>query len=916
MPAALLPHLHCLLDLQPGAPDAVAGEILAGAASLTRNSLSWGDDGRQIAPADVLHTEQIDGVPAIFLGRRTRNLLDRAFAPFVDVPPDWQQGVVILEHAGLSFGSGSLRLDASAQPVTLTLPPVTRNPEDDVPLGGTAQVGVLYQFSAYLRGTGTVTLHLHNQRGSEENTVTLALTDAWQRPCVAIPHLSFAERVIVATITLEGGVAWLDGLLLEPYIASNRTSHRALGFAAPGCWTPGGEARDRDCLAVPIQPGAIPPSGMIDFWFRPTWGALHCAHTFFQMSHWYFTLELRGAGPILFAGQRPCEWQYYWEWGNGQGYDANTWHHYAAVWHAEGGVTLYLDGQARTHAEQVPAHALNPDWLGETLVIGGTLDGTMELDSNVPGELDAYLASWRLHAGNANADDVLLAMESTDPRPRRHALPSRQTFLINEQRYLIELSKEFCWFPCAFSKMDDRLIARTSRGDDGGIASFRNHYLRRGVPFFKESHDQGVTWQPSEITAIDKAYALQDGSVALMPYSAQGNPPTCEILRRLPDGSTETITATIDTSAIVDGPPVSLGLALHTFMQLRDSSFRIFAYLGVPGERGASVAVLRSDDLRHWQAIARPYRADAHSSTYEEPGAAELADGRLIVLMRTGGWNEKLAKGYSDDGGYTWTPVMASGLHGISPTLSVLENGTLLVSTGRPGIVLALSHDHGETFDTCFCAEDDRIHEFSSQFGWYGYSSMNNGLVIDNTEKIYLTYDMVTERLPGDGTNYHACYVRPFTTRQFPTYAEEIAATLAPDALALRHSGDWRIVPGVLAISGETGATITGSFDGAGLVAQLETSTHAGTALLQIDDGEPRRILLYCPYRKIQRFLLADGLPTGKHTFRLTLELGCDPQHKFANPEMAVLGGQQTIHLAGTDAHRRLAVYGFEVLRG
>ncbi len=704
--------------------------------------------------------------------------------------------------------------------------------------------------------------------------------------------------------------------MLEPYVAADRTAYRALPFPTPGMWVPGGELRERDRFVLPIRQRRHPSSGMIDCWFRPTWEARHCAHTFFQMCHWYFTCELRGSGIILFAGQRPCEWHYYWEWATGQGFAADSWHHLAAVWCEDGAVTLYLDGQARAHAAQVPAHALDPACVGDTLVIGGTLDGTMELDSNVPGELDGYLASWRLQAGKADATDVLLAMESTDPRPRSQAAPAKHTFLVGSERHLIERSKEFCWFPCAFSKMGDRLIARTARGDDGGILGFRIHYQRRGVPFYKESHDGGVSWQASDFPQVDKAYTLADGRIALMPYSAQGNPPACEILVQLPDGRRESITATMDLSPVLPGAP-SLGLALHTFMQLRDESFRILAYLQAPGESGCSVMVLHSVDLRHWQAIARPYVPGMNAASYEEPGATQLPDGRLVVLMRTGGWNEMLAAGYSDDGGYSWSPPRASGLHGISPTLAALADGTLLVATGRPGIILAASRDRGVTFATCFCAEDDRIHEFSNQFGWYGYSSMNNGLVVDPARgTAYLTYDMLTERLPGDGTNYHACYCRPFHLRHFEEYAATVTEYLAPDAPALAHHGAWSIVPGVLAVTGETGATMTGTFDGTGLVGLFDTSTHAGAVLVRIDDGPTARLPLYLPYRKVQRRLLADGLPNGRHRFRLTLELGIDPQHKFANPEMAVLGGLQTIHLAGVDAGRRLGVYGFEVLQG
>lgn len=73
---------------------------------------------------------------------------------------------------------------------------------------------------------------------------------------------------------------------------------------------------------------------------------------------------------------------------------------------------------------------------------------------------------------------------------------------------------------------------------------------------------------------------------------------------------------------------------------------------------------------------------------------------------------------------------------------------------------------------------------------------------------------------------------------------------------------------------------------------------------------------LYPPNRRVQRILLAQGLAPGRHTFRLSLEQGSDPEHRFANPEMPMLGGMQTIHLAGTTPARRLAVYGLEAPTG
>jgi hypothetical protein len=38
-------------------------------------------------------------------------------------------------------------------------------------------------------------------------------------------------------------------------------------------------------------------------------------------------------------------------------------------------------------------------------------------------------------------------------------------------------------------------------------------------------------------------------------------------------------------------------------------------------------------------------------------------------------------------------------------------------------------------------------------------------------------------------------------------------------------------------------------------------------------------------------------------------------RRRFASPGLPAFGGLQTVHLAGVDAGRHLAVYGFEALR-
>jgi aryl-alcohol dehydrogenase-like predicted oxidoreductase len=63
--------------------------------------------------------------------------------------------------------------------------------------------------------------------------------------------------VLAATITIDRGAAFLDGLLLEPYVVTHRSAGRAALVPAPGSWVPGSQRRDRDRLVLPVAEGAL-----------------------------------------------------------------------------------------------------------------------------------------------------------------------------------------------------------------------------------------------------------------------------------------------------------------------------------------------------------------------------------------------------------------------------------------------------------------------------------------------------------------------------------------------------------------------------------------------------------------------------------------------------------------------------------
>jgi hypothetical protein len=531
----------------------------------------------------------------------------------------------------------------------------------------------------------------------------------------------------------------------------------------------------------------------------------------------------------------------------------------------------------------------------------------MSLDPNVPGELDAHLASFRLHAGEFDSAAVLATKEASDPRQPERSFPPEAVFLNSEDRHLIARAKDHCWFVHNLAGTHDHLYTSISRREDHHPAP----NLRQatwGESSVMESRDGGQTWQPGDARHKCEPGILPDGRQLHIQYPLDGDPPRMTLVVEAADGTAEEIEATFDVSELRDWLP-DTALCVHKVLQLQDGDYLLFA------SGASSVLVFRSPDLRQWRAIARPYQPNGVQDRFNETSAVQLPNGRIVILMRTGGWNMMLAKGISDDGGFTWSPPLRSGLRGIQPRMRLLQDGSILLVTGRPGIIMAISSDGGETFSTIACAEDDRIHEFSNEFGWYGYSCMNNGVTVDESAgKAFISYDLLDERAEADGTLLNACFVRPYDLVRIDDYELAVAKSIRPGDGTLRFEGHWTTVADRVSLTNLTGAALTGTFEGTGLVALFETSTHAGTARIKIDSGEEKAIPLYLPYCKVQRVLLARGLAPGKHTFRIALEQGQDPEHKFANPEMPLLGGEQTFHMAGTTPERRLAVYGFEIL--
>ena len=77
-----------------------------------------------------------------------------------------------------------------------------------------------------------------------------------------------------------------------------------------------------------------------------------------------------------------------------------------------------------------------------------------------------------------------------------------------------------------------------------------------------------------------------------------------------------------------------------------------------------------------------------------ESAMIQLADGDLMAVFRVGSGKQwTLRRAYSHDAGHSWSKAEPIPPYSVEPSLLRIKNGTLALSTGRPGIRLWLSTD-------------------------------------------------------------------------------------------------------------------------------------------------------------------------------------------------------------------------------
>jgi hypothetical protein len=180
---------------------------------------------------------------------------------------------------------------------------------------------------------------------------------------------------------------------------------------------------------------------------------------------------------------------------------------------------------------------------------------------------------------------------------------------------------------------------------------------------------------------------------------------------------------------------------LTNFHSLDDGTLLAFIYLiTVPFQPYITICIESRDAGRTWttRSTPGPFRPEYEETNRRkkpvdglcEPAATHLPGGKLITVMRMGGW-QPLYAAWSDDGARTWTSPRKIPIFGILPTILTLPGGILALASGRPDNTLSFSLDGGESWPWTLRLRD--------QTNPYHPSTRNNGMVqIDPGRLLYL----------------------------------------------------------------------------------------------------------------------------------------------------------------------------------
>ncbi len=263
------------------------------------------------------------------------------------------------------------------------------------------------------------------------------------------------------------------------------------------------------------------------------------------------------------------------------------------------------------------------------------------------------------------------------------------------------------WFPSLHALGMDCLFCEANLADDRAQGRWPAVLVR--------SQDAGQNWvrsvEPTTYGPCSTIYAPD--RLLLMPYETW---PLSLGEKRGARADGTLITCGLDGGLSAEAAPVQyLGFPFDLedyfqgeLMLLNNGNILSFSggrrfttlYGRIAGEAKDSVFAMASEDgglTWHFQAVVASGK-DIHGANEgaNESNTVRLVDGRLMCVFRTGS-GQDLHKSYSIDEGGAWTkPERMPGVWSVEPQLARLENGLIVLSSGRPGLFLWVCSDGEE----------------------------------------------------------------------------------------------------------------------------------------------------------------------------------------------------------------------------
>lgn len=182
--------------------------------------------------------------------------------------------------------------------------------------------------------------------------------------------------------------------------------------------------------------------------------------------------------------------------------------------------------------------------------------------------------------------------------------------------------------------------------------------------------------------------------------------------------------------------------------------------------KSGSLIVQSSDGGKSWQQLDRlPYEPDLEYDPkaylrggFTEAGAEILKDGSLLLVLRTADGTPEPFPGFvecgplysakrSPDG--EWTKPTPISPFGVMPQLLKLKSGLLVLSYGRPGVMVRISQDEGQSWSAPFpILKPERINPRDETCGY-------TSIIEDphNPRAFYIAYSNF--RYPGKDQKLH-----------------------------------------------------------------------------------------------------------------------------------------------------------------